>query len=82
VADFSGPHQFLLKHKLVTEESNPDQYRFKDIVDPENGKLLFELEHEVRSLRHPMYGRPFVNRNPAQMQRTYVRGFDAFVGDK
>ena len=31
---------------------------------------------------HPMYGRPFVNRNPAQMQRTYVRGYDAFVGDK
>ncbi len=82
IGDFSGPHQFLLKHGLVTEESNPDQYRFKDIVDPENGKVLFELEHEVRSLRHPMYGRPFVNRNPAQMQRTYVRGYDAFVGDK
>jgi hypothetical protein len=53
IGDFSGPHKFLLKHNLVTEESNPDQYRFKDIVDPENGKVLFELEHEVRSLRHP-----------------------------
>jgi hypothetical protein len=82
VADFSGPHRFLLQHGLVTEESNPDQYRFKDIVDPDNGAKLFELEHEVRSMRHPMYGRPFVNRNPAQMQRTYVRGYDAFVGDK
>ena len=82
IGDFSGPHKFLLKHGLVTEESNPDQYRFKDIVDPENGTKLFELEHEVRSLRHPMYGRPFINRNPAQMQRTYVRGYDAFVGDK
>jgi hypothetical protein len=82
IGDFSGPHQFLLKHGLVTEESNPDQYRFKDIVDPDNGKVLFELEHEVRSLRHPMYGRPFVNRNPTQTQRDYVRGHDAFVGDK
>jgi catechol 2,3-dioxygenase-like lactoylglutathione lyase family enzyme len=81
VADFSGPHRFLLERGLVTEESNPDQYRFRDIVDPDSGNRLFELEHEVRSLRHPMYGRPFVNRNPAQVQRTYVRGYDAFVGD-
>src|SRR5262249_48485171 len=47
VADFSGPHQFLLKHGLVTEESNADQYRFKDIADPDSGARLFELEHEV-----------------------------------
>jgi hypothetical protein len=81
IADFSGPHRFLKERNLVTEESNPFQYRFKDIVDPDSGKLLFEIEHEVRSLTHPMYGRPFVNRNPAQTQRTYVRGHDAFVGE-
>jgi hypothetical protein len=33
----------------------------------------------VRSLRHPMYHRPFVNRDPAQSQRTYRRGWDAFT---
>jgi catechol 2,3-dioxygenase-like lactoylglutathione lyase family enzyme len=81
IADFSGPHQFLKGLNLITEESNAFQYRFKDIVDPEGGKKLFELEHEVRSLTHPMYGRPFINRNPAQTQRTYVRGHDAFVGE-
>ena len=81
IADFSGPHRFLNERKLITEESNPYQYRFTDIVDPEGGKKLFEIEHEVRSLTHPMYGRPFINRNPEQTQRTYVRGHDAFVGE-
>ena len=81
IADFSGPHRFLKEHGLITEESNAFQYRFKDIVDPDDGKKLFELEHEVRSLTHPMYGRPFINRNPAQTQRTYMRGHDAFVGE-
>ena len=81
IADFSGPHRFLKERNLITEESNPFQYRFKDIVDPVSGKLLFELEHEVRSLTHPMYGRPFINRNPTQTQRGYVRGHDAFVGE-
>ena len=81
IADFSGPHRFLNERKLITEESNPYQYRFTDIVDPEGGKKLFEIEHEVRSLTHPMYGRPFINRNPEQTQRGYVRGHDAFVGE-
>jgi hypothetical protein len=79
IADFSGPHDWLVKHNLVTEESNPYQYRFQVIVDPDSGKQLSELEHEVRCATHPMYMRPLVNRNAAQRQATYVRGRDAFV---
>lgn len=78
VANFSAPHAFLKQHDLVTEESSEHQYRFKDIFDLDSGTKLFEIEHEVRSLTHPLYGRPFVNRNPAQAQRTYQRGRDAF----
>lgn len=78
VADFSGPHRFLKQHDLITEESGQHQYRFQDIFDLESGAKLFEIEHEVRSLRHPMWGRAFVNRNPAQTQRDYLRGRDAF----
>jgi hypothetical protein len=37
------------------------------------------LEHEVRSLKHPMYHRPFVNRDPGQSQRGYRRGWDALT---
>ena len=79
VGNFSRPHGLLRERGLITEESNDYQYRFKDIVDPETGRWLFTIEHEVRSFTHPMYLRPLVNRNPAQRQATYQRGRDAFV---
>lgn len=65
VADFSGVHRRLLERNLVTEESDRSQYRFQDIVDLDSGRVLATIEHEVRSMRHPMYGRVLVNRNPA-----------------
>ena len=80
VSDFSGPHRRLLERGLVTEESDEYQYRFRDLVDPASGKALFTIEHEVRSLTHPLYARPLVNRNPEQSNRGYVRGHDAFRG--
>lgn len=80
VCDFSGPHRRLLERGLVTEESDEYQYRFRDLVDPVSGKVLFAIEHEVRSLTHPLYARPLVNRNPEQSNRSYVRGHDAFRG--
>ena len=79
IANFSGPHRLLKERGLITQESNEYQYRFQDIVDVETGRPLFTIEHEVRSLTHPMYLRPMVNRNPAQRQATYQRGRDAFV---
>ena len=45
------------------------------------GKPLFQIEHEIRSMTHPLYARPLVNRNPAQTNRTYVAGRDAWVPD-
>ncbi len=79
VANFSRPHDRLLKHDLVSEESNKCQYRFKDIVDLKSGKKLFEIEHEIRSMTHPMFARPLLNRNPQQTNRTYVPGRDGWV---
>jgi hypothetical protein len=79
IADFSGPHKRMLERGIVSEESNPYQYRFVEITDPDNGKVMFELEHEVRCVTHPMYRRPLINRNPAQRQPTYVAGRDARV---
>jgi len=79
ITDFSGPHRKLVDRGLLTEESNPYQYRFKDIADPETGRVLFTIEHEVRCYTHPMFLRPLINRNPAQRQPTYQRGRDAFV---
>jgi hypothetical protein len=79
IADFSGPHRRLLERGLITEESDQHQYRFTDIVDPKNGKPLFTVEHEIRSMQHPLYARPLVNRDPAQSNRDYAQGRDAWV---
>lgn len=79
IADFSGPHRRLRERGLVTEESNAHQYRFEDIRDAGATVPWFRIEHEVRSLRHPLYARPLVNRNPAQSNRDYRPGRDAYT---
>lgn len=79
VARFSGPHAWLAARGLTYGEE-PHQYRFADIVDPVSGAHCFRLEHEVRSLRHPLYARPLVNRNPAQSNRNYRSGGDGRSG--
>jgi hypothetical protein len=76
LADFSGPYRRLLEKGLVTEESDQHQYRFEDIVALDSGKVLFTIEHEVRSMRHPLYARPLVNRNPDQSNRLYAPGHE------
>lgn len=78
VADFSGPYKKLLKKKMITEESNQHQYRFLDIYDPRNGKVLYRLEHEIRSMTHPLYARPMINRNPAITNNAYAAGYQDF----
>jgi hypothetical protein len=79
VEDFGGPHKKLQKLDLVTEESDRCQYRFEDIVDLDTGKVLFTIEHEIRSMTHPLYARRLVNRNPAQTNRNYIWGGDEWV---
>ena len=77
VVNFSGPHKRLGERGLVNREDNQYQYRFRDITDLDTGKHLFTIEHEVRSLTHPMCLRPLVNRNPEQTARNYANGYDA-----
>jgi len=76
VVDFSGPYKELQKRELLTEESNAYQYRWEHIVDPDTNEVLFEIEHEIRSMTHPLYMRPLVNRNPMQSQQSYEMGGD------
>jgi len=80
IADFSAPYRRLLESGLITLETDAHEWRFQDIVDTRTRRSLFTVEHEVRSLKHPLYGRPLVNRNPAQTNRAYVRGQDPFRG--
>ena len=77
INDFSGPHRRLAAKGLISQESDQHQYRFQDIVDPDSGKVLFNIEHEVRSMKHPLFLRPLVNRNPSQSIIGYAPGDDA-----
>lgn len=79
VEDFGGPHEKLRKLDLITEESDRCQYRFEDIIDLDTGKVLFTIEHEIRSMTHPLLNRPLINRNPAQTNRNYILGGDHWV---
>jgi len=74
LANFSRPHQRLLDRNLVTQESNQHQYRFVDILDLAGNQPLFRIEHEVRSMTHPLYGRAQINRNPDITNASYVPG--------
>jgi hypothetical protein len=76
IPDFSGPYRRLLERGLISQEDNQYQYRFRDIVDPADGRHLFTVEHEVRSVTHPMYLRPLINRDPTQTNRNYAHGHD------
>ena len=61
-------------------ETDQHEWRFQWITDPQDGRKLFQVEHEVRSMKHPLFGRPLVNRNPGVTNMGYVPGSDAFRG--
>ncbi len=77
LADFSGPHGRLLARGLISEESDQHQYRFQTLIDLDSGAPLLEVEHEVRSMRHPLFARLLVNRNPEVSNLHYAAGHDA-----
>ena len=74
VTEFSRPYDWLADRELITSEDGTYQYRFREIVDPSDGRPLYTLEHEVRSISHPMYGRDLVNRDPAVHVGAYAPG--------
>lgn len=80
IADFGSPYRWLKQRDLITMETDADEWRFQWIADPRDGKKLFQIEHEVRSMKHRLFNRPLVNRNHAITNMTYVPGHDAFRG--
>jgi hypothetical protein len=80
IADFSSPYRWLKERELITLETDESEWRFQWIVDPRDGRRLFQIEHEVRSLKHRLYARPLVNRNHGVTNMNYLHGQDAFRG--
>jgi catechol 2,3-dioxygenase-like lactoylglutathione lyase family enzyme len=77
--DFGGVHGRLAERGLISQEDSQHQYRFIDIVDPDSGKLLFQVEHEIRSVTHPLFMRKLVNRNAAVTNLIYATGHEALA---
>lgn len=77
LADFSGPYRRLMARGLVSEESDQHQYRFQALIDPASDEALYDVEHEVRSMRHPLFARMLVNRNPEATNLRYAPGHEA-----
>jgi hypothetical protein len=80
IADFSKSYKWLLERGLITMETDEAEWRFQWIVDPKDGRKLFQIEHETRSMKHRLFNRPLVNRNHGITNMTYVAGSDAFRG--
>ena len=80
IADFSSPYEWLKGRDLITMETDANEWRFQWIVDPKGGKKLFQIEHEVRSMKHRLFNRPLVNRNHGITNMTYQYGQDGFRG--
>jgi hypothetical protein len=80
IADFGTPYRWLKERDLITMETDANEWRFQWIVDPKDGRKLFQIEHEVRSMKHPLFGRPLVNRNHGISNMTYEANSDAFRG--
>jgi hypothetical protein len=79
LVNLSGPHRRLKDRELIKSEDSQYQFRFQEIVDPDDGRHLYTLEHEVRSLTHPLQGRPLINRNPNQTTADYRPGMDPWL---
>jgi hypothetical protein len=80
IADFASPYHWLKARDLITMETDADEWRFQWIADPRDGRKLFQIEHEVRSMKHRLFARPLVNRNHGITNMTYLPGHDAFRG--
>jgi hypothetical protein len=80
IADFATPYHWLKERDLINMETDAEEWRFQWITDPKDGRKLFQIEHEVRSMKHRLFARPLVNRNHAVTNLNFVPGSDAFRG--
>ena len=80
ISDFGTPYRWLKERDLISMETDANEWRFQWIVDPKDGRKLFQIEHEVRSMKHRLFNRPLVNRNHGITNMTYEANSDSFRG--
>ncbi|WP_157271960.1 hypothetical protein [Azohydromonas aeria] len=78
--DAEAAHGRFRARGLLCRDHGARDWRFTALIDPRDGRPLYELEHEMRDCTHPLWGRRLVNRNPAQRQAGYRPGEDELPG--
>ena len=64
VTHYNQLRRELREHDAVMGEGRGEVFFFDKIYDPENGDAVFQMQNEVRSIYHPDFMRPLVNRWP------------------
>ena len=64
VTHYNQLRQTLKEHGSLMGLGQGESFFFNKIFDPDTGELLMTLQNEVRSLYHPDFMRPLINRWP------------------
>jgi len=62
LSNYHATYEKLSRLGCIMEPDADEQFRFHHIKHPKTGELLYSFEHEMRSLHHPDFGKPLVNR--------------------
>mmetsp|Transcript_12626 Transcript_12626/g.19055 ORF Transcript_12626/g.19055 Transcript_12626/m.19055 type:complete len:345 (-) Transcript_12626:246-1280(-) len=52
---WENPRFPQFQYRSVDDILHHNEYRFKDIIDIHTGEVIYQLEHEIRSLSHPSF---------------------------
>ena len=75
INNYSEARQRVIEAGMLSAEREPHEFRFLEFRASD--QVVWELEHEVRSTDHPMFGRELVNRNPANTLFNYQAGHES-----
>jgi hypothetical protein len=62
LSNYHATYEKLSQLGCIMQEDADEQFRFHHMKDPKTKRLLFSFEHEMRSLHHPDFGKPLINR--------------------
>jgi hypothetical protein len=72
IANFSGPHRLLKELHLLTREINEHEYRFKDVIDLETGRVAQPDPSALWPAAHQSQPRPDQPRLPGRPRQHVV----------
>ena len=68
VTHYNQLRRELREHDAILGDGQGEVFFFDKIYDPENGETIFQMQNEVRSVYHPDFMRPLINRWPLETE--------------